>query len=197
MFDLIWLGVQIWGTPFDLVSPKIAETVGSRLGLVVEVEKKQKLEGQSYFMRVKVAIPIAKSIRRGAFLAGSDGMNHWVMFKYERLPLFCHFCSLLGHDLKHCAPYFAATKNDGEVICQYGDWLKAMEGRNKSPPRRKYERDEAGVEMDRRMERTGRVSHDAVTGDGGNTVRHYSNPKSGMEEGASTSQVQVPVAGSM
>ena len=72
-----------------------------------------------------------------------------------------------------------------------------MEGRNKSPPRRKYERDEAGVEMDRRMERTGRVSHDAVTGDGGNTVRHYSNPKSGMEEGASTSQVQVPVAGSM
>ena len=197
MFDLIWLGVQIWGTPFDLVSPKIAETVGSRLGLVVEVEKKQKLEGQSYFMRVKVAIPIAKSIRRGAFLAGSDGMNHWVMFKYERLPLFCHFCGLLGHDLKHCAPYFAATKNDGEVICQYGDWLKAMEGRNKSPPRRKYERDEAGVEMDRRMERTGRVSHDAVIGDGGNTTRHYSNPKSGMEEGASTSQVQVPVAGSM
>jgi len=197
MFDLIWLGVQIWGTPFDLVSPKIAETVGSRLGLVVEVEKKQKLEGQSYFMRVKVAIPIAKSIRRGAFLAGSDGMNHWVMFKYERLPLFCHFCGLLGHDLKHCAPYFAATKNDGEVICQYGDWLKAMGGRNQSPPRRKYERDEAGMEMDRRMERTGQVSHDAVTGDGGNTVRHYSNPKSGMEEGASTSQVQVPVAGSM
>ena len=72
-----------------------------------------------------------------------------------------------------------------------------MEGRNKSPPRRKYERDEAGVEMDRRMERTGRVSHDAVTGDGGNTVRHYSNPKSGMEEGASIGQVQVSMAVSM
>ncbi|KAK9991578.1 hypothetical protein SO802_026563 [Lithocarpus litseifolius] len=41
------------GTPFDLVSPKIAETVGSRLGSMVEVEKKQKFQGQSYFMRVK------------------------------------------------------------------------------------------------------------------------------------------------
>ena len=75
-FDLVALWVQIWGTPFDLVSPKIEETVGSRLGSMVEVEKKQKLEGQSYFMRVKVAIPIAKPLQRGAFLAGSDGMSH-------------------------------------------------------------------------------------------------------------------------
>lgn len=39
-FDSVSLWVQIWGTPFDLVSPTIAEIVGSRLGLVVEVEKK-------------------------------------------------------------------------------------------------------------------------------------------------------------
>ncbi|KAL0001531.1 hypothetical protein SO802_015312 [Lithocarpus litseifolius] len=127
-FDSVALWVQIWATSFDLVLPKIVETVGSRLGSVVEVEKKQKFEGQSYFMRVMVVIPIAKPNRRGAFLAGSDGKSHWVTFKYERLPLFCQFWGLLGHDLKHCAPYFAATKNDGEVICQYGDWLKATGG---------------------------------------------------------------------
>ncbi|XP_023921589.1 uncharacterized protein LOC112033044 [Quercus suber] len=149
-FDSVALWVQIWGTPFDLVSPKIAKTVGSRLGSVVEVEKKQKLEGQSYFMRVKVAIPLAKPVWRGAFLVGSDGMSHWVTFKYERLPLFCHFCGLLGHDLKHCAPYFAATKNDGEVICQYGDWLQAMGGQTRSPPHRKYEREEVRVDLDQR-----------------------------------------------
>ena len=118
--DSVALWVKIYDTPFDLVLPKIAETVGSRLGSMVKVEKKQNFEGQSYFMRVKVAIPIAKPIQRGAFLAGSDGKSHRVTFKYERLPLFCYFCGLLGHDLKHCAPYFAATKNDGEVNCQYG-----------------------------------------------------------------------------
>ena len=148
-FDSVALWVQIWGTPFDLVSPKIAETVGSRLGSVVEVAKKQKVEGQSYFMRVKVAIPIAKPIRRGAFLAGSDGKSHWVTFKYECLPLFCHFCGLLGHDLRHCALYLVATKNDGEVICQYGDWLKAMGSWTRSPPRRTYDKEESRVEVDR------------------------------------------------
>lgn len=196
-FDSVALWVQIWGTPFDLVSPKIAETVGSRLGSVVEVEKKQKFERQSYFMRAKVTIPIVKPIRRGAFLAGSDGKSHWVTFKYERLPLFCHFCGLLGHDLKHCAPYFAATKNDEEVICQYGDWLNATGGWTRSPPRRKYEKEETRVEFDRRKERFGQVSHDAVTGDSGDTVHHYSNPKSFTEKGAGNGQVQVPVAVSM
>nr|XP_023873333.1 uncharacterized protein LOC111985919 [Quercus suber] len=112
-FDSISLWVQIWGTPFDLVSPKIVETVGSRIGSVVEVEKKQKIEGQSYFMKVKVAIPLAKLISRKAFLAGSDG-----------------------------------TKNEGEVICQYEDWMKATRSRIQSPPRRTFDREDAGVEFD-------------------------------------------------
>ena len=171
-FDSVALRVQIWGTLFDLVSPKIAEIVGSRLGSVVEVEKKQKFEGQSYFMRVKVAILIAKPIWRRAFLAGSDDKSHWVTFKYERLPLFCHFYGLLDHDLKHCAPYFATAKNDGEVTCQYEDWLKATEGRACSPPRRKYEREEAGVEVDSQTDRSRQVRHEEVTKDGDDTLQN-------------------------
>ena len=48
------------------------------------------------------------------------------MFKYERLSLFCHHCGLLGHDLKHCAQYFTSTKSNGDVACQYGEWMKAL-----------------------------------------------------------------------
>ena len=76
-------------------------------------------------MRVKVALPLSKSLRRGAFLADSNGQKSWVMFKYEQLALFCHYCGLLGHDLRHCAQYFGATKNGKEAECQYGDWMKA------------------------------------------------------------------------
>ena len=32
--------IQIWGAPFDMVSPKVAKEVGGRLGLVEEVEWK-------------------------------------------------------------------------------------------------------------------------------------------------------------
>ncbi|XP_075654848.1 uncharacterized protein LOC142625017 [Castanea sativa] len=87
-FDSVSLWVQIWGAPFDLVLPTIVEAMGIRLGTVVEVERKQKSESQSYFMRVKVALPITKPIRRGAFLAGYDGQSDWANFKYERLPSF-------------------------------------------------------------------------------------------------------------
>ena len=145
-FESVSLWIQIWGAPFDLMSPKVAEVVGSKLGSVVEVEKNRKTEGQSYFMRVKVIVPLTKPIRRGAFLADSEGKRHWVTFKYERLPLFCHYYGLLGHDLKHCAAYFGATKNEEEVRCQYGDWLKALGGRNRSPPRWNTVRENASGE---------------------------------------------------
>ena len=85
-------------------------------------------------MRVKVAIPIAKPLRRGGFLAGSGGEKAWATFKYERLPMFYHYCGLLRHDLRHCASYFALTKNGKEVSFQCGEWLKASEGRMGSRP---------------------------------------------------------------
>ncbi|KAL0007845.1 hypothetical protein SO802_009347 [Lithocarpus litseifolius] len=83
-------------------------------------------------MRVKVAVPIGKPLRRGGFVAGSDGVRSWVKFKYERLPLFCHYCGLLGHDVKHCASHFAVTRNGGEVDYQYGEFLRALGGRQRS-----------------------------------------------------------------
>ena len=165
-FDSVSLWIQIWGAPFHLVSPKVAKAMGNKLGSVVEVEKKQKLEGQSYFMRVKVAISLAKPIRRGAFLASSEGTKNWVTLKYERLPLFCHYCGILGHDLKHCTSYYAATKNDGETRCQYEDWLKATSGRNRSLARRNATRDEVGGAAHREENRTAQTSPVAEATDG-------------------------------
>ena len=50
--------------------------------------------------------------------------------------MFCHFCGFLGHDLRNCAGYFTATKKGNTVQVQYGDWLKAVGGRPRSPPKR-------------------------------------------------------------
>ena len=98
-FELVSYWVQIWGAPFDMVSPLVAEAVGGRIDVVEEVEKQQKQDISNFFMRVKVALPLSKPLRRGAFLVDSNGQKSWVMFKYERLALFCHYYGLLGHDL--------------------------------------------------------------------------------------------------
>ena len=66
-FDSVSLWVQIWDAPFDKVSPIVAVEIGSRMGVVEEVEKRRRQDGKNLFMRVKVAIPIAKLVRRGDF----------------------------------------------------------------------------------------------------------------------------------
>ena len=114
-FDAASLWVQIWGTPFDMLSPKVAEEIGSRLGTVEAVENISKKEVYNLFIRVRVALPISKPIRRGGFVTGSDRERCWVNYKYECLSIFCYYCGLLGHDLKHSASHYVASKKEGEV----------------------------------------------------------------------------------
>lgn len=114
--DYASLWLQIWGAPLDMFSTQVAPEVGSRLGLEEEVEQRRGQDDLNFFMRVRVAMPIAKPLRRGAFVADTDGVHKWVKFKCERLLLFCYYCGgLLGHDLKICVHHFEAQKNGGWV----------------------------------------------------------------------------------
>ena len=90
-------------------------------------------------------MPILKPLQRGGFIADSDGVRTWVKFKYERLPIFCHYYVLLGHDLRHCASHFAVEKNGGQLEYQYGDWLKVVGGHLRSPPRKDVAKEEMGA----------------------------------------------------
>nr|XP_023918024.1 uncharacterized protein LOC112029538 [Quercus suber] len=111
------LWIQIWDAPFDMVSPTVATEVGGRLGKVEDVKRRRNLDDQNIFMRVKVALPISKSLRWGAYLVSADGEQTWGKFKNERLPLFCHYCGMLRHNLGHYAEHFVAPKHNGDVKC--------------------------------------------------------------------------------
>ena len=79
-----------------------------------------------------MSIFVSKPLRRGCFVSDSEGNYTWLKFKYERLAMFCYFCGYVGHDLKHCAGFFAMEKNGATMELQYGDWLKAVGGRQRS-----------------------------------------------------------------
>lgn len=128
-FDSIALWIQIWDAPFDMISPIVVAEIGNRLGEVVEVVKRR-TQDTEFLYEGEGRAPNVKANKTRAFIGGSKGLHTWVSFKYERLPMFCHFCGVLGHDLKHCVKHFAWMKNSKEVECQYGDWLRANGGRN-------------------------------------------------------------------
>lgn len=65
-----------------MVSPRVASEVGSRLGVVEEVKRSRRQAEQNFFMRVRMALPLEKPLRRGSFIAGTDGIGSWVKFKY-------------------------------------------------------------------------------------------------------------------
>lgn len=56
-----------------MISPQVAKEVGGGLGEVEEVERKKTKDDINFFMRVRVALPISKPLRRGGFLVGLDG----------------------------------------------------------------------------------------------------------------------------
>ena len=129
VLDRVSLWVQIWGAPFDMVSPQVAADIGGRIGTVEVVEKQRSNDSLSLFIRVRVSVSVSKPLRRGCFVSDSEGNCTWLNFKYERLVMFCYFCRFVGHDLKHCAGFFAAEKNGATMELQYGDWLKVVGGR--------------------------------------------------------------------
>ena len=65
---LLW--VQIRGVSFDMISPQVAKEVGGRLGVVEEVEWKKRKDDINFFMQVRVALPISKSLKREGFIVG-------------------------------------------------------------------------------------------------------------------------------
>ena len=70
------LWVQIWGVLFDMISPNVAREVGNKMGMVEDVERRQRMDEHNFFLRVRVALPISKPLRTGCFLLGSDGKCH-------------------------------------------------------------------------------------------------------------------------
>ena len=59
------LWVQIWGLPFENMTEEIWKDIGSKIGRVLEVDKRAMQVDQAKFLRIRVEVPIYKSLRRG------------------------------------------------------------------------------------------------------------------------------------
>ena len=66
-----------------------------------------------------------KPLCRGRKVRFSQDQEGWVTFRYERLPIFCHWCGVLNHDSKDCDLWL---QSKGELRVEdkgYGPWLRA------------------------------------------------------------------------
>ena len=104
------------------MTKEIGKNIRSKIGRVLDIDKRALQTDQAKFLRIRVELQIDKPLRRGGYIKNDEGERIWVDFRYERLPTFYFRCGILGHDEKHCQ----ASSLEFSSERQYSEWLKAV-----------------------------------------------------------------------
>ncbi|XP_050248723.1 uncharacterized protein LOC126695976 [Quercus robur] len=91
------------------------------IGIFMATDSKLGSSNQAKFMRIRVNIPLDKPLRQCGVMASPEGEKFQVYFSYERLPVFCFLCGVMGHDDRRCT----CLERQTEELPQYDDWLRA------------------------------------------------------------------------
>lgn len=124
LFETTSMWVQIHNLSIR-VSPSIAKSIVSKVGMVIEcIHGKEVYEG-SNFIRLRVEVNVTKPLCQGRMITFRSGQESWVSFKYERLSNICHWCGKLTHMDRDCPIWEKGKHALKEAGQQYGSWMKA------------------------------------------------------------------------
>ncbi|KAI7985756.1 Calcineurin subunit B [Camellia lanceoleosa] len=124
-FSTVEFWVHASNLPLISMTRDVGVLLGNNLGQFVDMEYGEGGIAWGRTLRIRVAINIAKPLRRGLKLSLGGRESVWVTLQYERLPNFCFHCGLLGHCVRDCGNRLLDGAPRVEVRMQYGPWLRA------------------------------------------------------------------------
>lgn len=114
-FDRLAIWARINDFPYRLMNSRRGEEIAKPLGRVLKVECDEQGRCWGGFMRVRVELKVEEPIPRYVTVFSSrDKSLEWFEVKYERLPLYCFSCGMLGHSFLVCSTP-AERDEDGEL----------------------------------------------------------------------------------
>ncbi|KAL4283624.1 hypothetical protein GQ457_16G014760 [Hibiscus cannabinus] len=116
----IW--IRIYDVPLGLMSSKVGEAVGNKFGTSIATDLRDENGCSGEYLRVRVEIDSSKPLKRCTVLGRNkkSGQPRVCMVKYERLPKFCFYCGIIGHESRLCP---VLTKGEKPTF-QFGYWLR-------------------------------------------------------------------------
>jgi hypothetical protein len=99
--------------PFYLLSKQLARELGNDIGELICIHNYARGDICAKFIRARVLVPINQALRR--WITVQDEISDEgviVSVAYERLPNFCYFCSMIGHQDQDCRLPVEARKKE-------------------------------------------------------------------------------------
>ena len=123
-FNNVSFWVQIYDIPLRYRNKEVAEQICETLGVIQHPNDPPDCDGGS-FIRVRVSIDISLPLCCGRLITMDDDKEHWVSFKYERLPNLYYWSGRLTHTDKDCEKWIESEGSLQTEHQQFGAWLRA------------------------------------------------------------------------
>lgn len=102
-FDRMEIWVRILNLPLGWMNQYRGEWAMSLVGTVMNMDMDKDGKASGSFLQARVAIEVAKPLRRGELLKTmNEGNLEWIDIQYEKLPFFCLACGIMGHSELEC-----------------------------------------------------------------------------------------------
>ncbi|KAF4349050.1 hypothetical protein F8388_008797 [Cannabis sativa] len=120
----IW--VKAHGVPLPFMTEERIANMASRMGTLLQANKVRRNGILAHdYLRFQVRINVKFSILAGVSLTDDRKKKWWCHLKYERLPILCFKCGVIGHDEAVCSGRKRMVSvQDGRSVPLFGPWLR-------------------------------------------------------------------------
>ncbi|XP_017628855.1 uncharacterized protein At4g02000-like [Gossypium arboreum] len=94
--------VQVHNLPPGFFTEGMARQLGNFIGIFYEYDAALITKGVTKYMRIHVLLDVRSPLKRKKKISIGRNQCIYVLFQYEKLPLFCFLCGRLGHGENFC-----------------------------------------------------------------------------------------------
>lgn len=122
--EFFW--VHVSGLPRFCYTEEVGRKLTSSFEECREVQIREELSLGHRFFRFRVSVDLTNPLPRCVRMCTPDGIVRTGIIKYERLPVFCFYCGLIGHRYRQ-RPLVTEETIDVNSM-EYGSWMGGVDG---------------------------------------------------------------------
>ena len=118
-FTTFWM--QIHNKPPNLVTQETGESIGNRLGTMLQVADPEDDGTGGEFLRVRIKLDILQPLPRCCKLWNEGKLAGCAGLRFKQLPNFCYWCGKVSHGERDCEVWLRSMGRLKKEDQQYGD----------------------------------------------------------------------------